>query len=629
MIVYEASKEGFINDVRNRIIDEKIANTYEEKLGRRSPAAEIASWRNSLKDMREALDSDDIPNDAQVAIEYQVPNTSKRVDFLISGRNNADEEHVIIVELKQWEKANATSKDGVVETFVGGSVREVTHPSYQAWTYASLIRDFNQTVQEENINLVPCAFLHNYTPRKEDPLFSEHYAFHLEQAPVFLRRDVIKLESFIKRYVQKGDHNKILYRIENGKIKPSKGLAEKIGSMLKGNTEFNMIDEQKTVFEELKYLAIKTEEKSLEDRKDVVIIKGGPGTGKSVIAVNLLAQLIMQQINARYVTKNSAPREVYAAMLKGDFTKSSINNLFTGSGKYVDSENDEFATLIVDEAHRLNEKSGMFANLGENQMKEIIHAAKLSVFFIDEAQMVTWKDKGSVAEIRQWANHYDADVYEMELTSQFRCNGSDGFLAWVDDVLGIRETANKTLDTSDFDFMVVDSPNELRDIIFEKNKLSNKARLLAGYTWEWTKANRDDTKHHDIHIDHHHFGMSWNLGSDGQQWLIKPNSVNEIGCIHTSQGLELDYIGVIIGDDLRYENGEVITDPSKRAKTDQSIKGYKKALKENPEAAKKKADAIIRNTYRTLLTRGMKGCYVYCTDEALNEYIKHRIKNSF
>ena len=627
MIVYEATKSGFITDVRNRVIDEKIASTYEEKLNRKSPKAEIESWRNSLKDMREVLSTDDIPADAKVAIEYQVPNTSKRVDFLISGLDGNDKEHVVIVELKQWSKANKTSKDGIVETFVGGALREVTHPSYQAWTYASLIRDFNQTVQEDSIELKPCAFLHNYDTYHDNPLLDSHYEFHLSQAPVFLRRDILKLESFIKKYVQKGDQNNILYRIENGKIKPSKGLAEKIGSMLKGNQEFNMIDEQKTVFEELKYVALKAEEKTANETKDVFIIKGGPGTGKSVIAVNLLAELIRRQINARYVTKNSAPREVYSALLKKDFKKSAINNLFTGSGKYVDSDMGDFSTLVVDEAHRLNEKSGMFANLGENQMKEIIHAAKMSVFFIDEAQTVTLKDKGSVQEIKKWANEYDANVYEMELSSQFRCNGSDGYLAWLDDVLGIRETVNKTLDTSEFDFRVVDDPNELRDIIFEKNEINNKARLLAGYTWNWEKENRDDTHHHDIVIDKHHFGMSWNLGSDGQQWLIKPESVNEIGCIHTSQGLELDYIGVIIGDDLRYENGKVITDVSKRAKTDQSVKGWKKGMRENPEETQKKVDKIIRNTYRTLLTRGMKGCYVYCTDKALNEYIKHRINN--
>ena len=626
MIIYEATKGEFVEHVKKRIITDKILEQYQEKIGNTSPS-EIDSWRNSLKDMRDVLEYDAISEDTRVAIEFQVPNTSKRVDFLISGLDEEQRENVVIIELKQWQKIKKTQKDGVVITRFRGGERETTHPSYQAWSYASLIREFNQTVQEDTINLFSCAFLHNYRIKKNDPLTDPFYKEHIEKAPIFSERDIEKLSEFISKHVRYPDDGTVLYRIENGKIKPSKNLAEAVGSMLRGNTEFHMIDEQKTVYEELRFLAEKAEDRqkrSVPD-KDVVIIKGGPGTGKSVIAINLLAGLVQKRINARYITRNSAPRAVYSALLKGEFKKSYIDNLFNGSGSYVNASTNEFSTLIVDEAHRLNEKSGMFSNKGENQTKEIINAAQLSIFFIDEAQTVTLKDKGFIGEIKEWADYHDANVYELELYSQFRCNGSDGYLAWLDDVLGIRETANKTLDTNEFDFRVFDDPNELRDVIFEKNKERNKARLLAGYCWNWEKDKRDDTNHFDITIPEHDFGMSWNLGKDGQQWLIQPSSVHEIGCIHTSQGLELDYIGVIIGDDLRYENGRVITDVSQRARTDQSVKGWKKGMKENPEYMEKRVDEIIRNTYRTLLTRGLKGCYVYCTDRKLSEYIKQKI----
>ncbi len=375
MIIYESTKREFIDDVRKRIIDEKIYKTYQEKIGKTSKK-EIESWRNSLKDMRDVLITDAIPHDAMVAIEYQVPNTSKRVDFLISGLDEQRGENVVIVELKQWQEAQKTNKDGIVVTHVGGGLREVTHPSYQAWTYASLIRDFNQTVQEENIQLYPTAFLHNYRPIINDPITDQHYQYHIEQAPIFMERDIEKLETFIRKFIKYGDDRNILYRIEQGKIKPSKSLADSVGSMLKGNKEFNMIDEQKTVFEELYHLALKANQKHLNDiqDKDVVIVKGGPGTGKSVIAINLLARLIEQEVNSRYVTRNSAPREVYSALLKGDFKKTQIDNLFSGSGAYVNAEVNEYTTLVIDEAHRLNEKSGFLSNLGENQMKELISA---------------------------------------------------------------------------------------------------------------------------------------------------------------------------------------------------------------------------------------------------------------
>ena len=297
--------------------------------------------------------------------------------------------------------------------------------------------------------------------------------------------------------------------------------------------------------------------------------------------------------------------------------------MFKGSGSYTESKRNIFPTLLVDEAHRLNEKSGMFHNKGTNQIWEIIRAAGCSVFFIDESQRVTLNDIGSVDEIKKWASFENSEVTEMVLASQFRCNGSNGYLAWVDDVLGIRDTANQNLDGIDYDISVCATPQEVMDYVLEKNKEANRARLLAGYCWDWPAGTRNDSNFKDIRIGD--FGISWNL-DDGQAFAISPDSVHEAGCIHTTQGLEFDYVGVIIGDDLRYENGRVITDPHKRAKTDKSLFGLKKLAKEDPVEAEKKSDEIIRNTYRTLMTRGMKGCCVYCTDEALRAYLTDRVK---
>jgi hypothetical protein len=281
---------------------------------------------------------------------------------------------------------------------------------------------------------------------------------------------------------------------------------------------------------------------------------------------------------------------------------------------------------VVDEAHRLNEKSGMFQNLGENQIKEIIHAAACSVFFIDEDQKVTMKDIGSKDEIKKQAKLLNAEVIEMELSSQFRCNGSDAYLAFLDNLLQIRETANTDLKEINYEFKVCDSPAELQKIIFEKNKEKNSARLVAGYCWDW-KSQKDNNAM-DIEFPEYKFAMKWNLALDSMLWIMKPNSVNEIGCIHTCQGLELDYVGVIIGEDLIVRNGIVLVDPAKRSRMDSSIKGYKKLFKENPEKAKDLIRKIIKNTYRTLMTRGMKGCYVWSVDKETNEWLKKIPKNT-
>lgn len=620
MLVYSGTKTTFTDHVLKNTIADEILEAFELVTGYRVSPAEFGSWQNSMMFMKNILDDPEIPEDSGVAIEYKLPQTSRRIDFVLTGAGEDDRETAIIIELKQWTSASQTGKDGIVETFVGGGLREVSHPSYQAWSYAALLDDFNQTVQEEGIKLIPCAYLHNYIP--DNSIDSEFYAEYLKKAPVFLKPDALKLREFIKQFVKHGDKNNLMYRIDHGKIKPSKSLADNLSSLLQGNDEFVMIDDQKVVYETAMQLARKT---NSED-KHVLIIEGGPGTGKTVVAINLLVAITKLQKVTQYVTRNSAPRIVYESKLTGNFKKSQISNLFSGSGSFHSVEENIFDILIVDEAHRLNARSGMFGNLGENQVKEIIEASKLSIFFIDEDQKVTMQDIGEKEEIRAWAKKSGATVTEMELTSQFRCNGSDGYLAWLDNVLQIRETANQTLGGIDYDIRTVESPAELRDLIYEKNKLNNKARMVAGYCWKWLS--KTNPLMDDIVFPEYGFSAKWNLGSDGMLWIVKPDSVKEIGCIHTCQGLEVDYIGVIIGPDLIVRDGVVITDPTKRAGSDKSVHGYKKLLKEDPEQAKILGDQIVKNTYRTLMTRGMKGCYVYSVDAETQVYLNAILKAS-
>lgn len=618
MIIYNGTKATFKDDVRDQKIADILNASVYAKMHRHVSENELNSWKNSMNFMYMAIDDDEIPKDAGIAIEYNIPQTSKRVDFIISGYDANQNENVVIVELKQWSEVKAVrSMDGLVETYTGNALRQVVHPSYQAWSYAALIRDYNSTIQNEEIQLYPCAYLHNYIPKdKDDPLFESQYEEYLNDAPAFTNKDAAKLQEFIRRVITTGDNGDIIYKIDNGKIRPSKSLQDAITSMVKGNSEFIMVDDQKVVYEKILEISARCQE---DHQKRTVIVQGGPGTGKTVVAINLLAKLTKEGQFAQYTSKNSAPRNVYLKKLKGALRKSSVDNMFKGSGSYVDVPENAVDTILADEAHRLNEKSGLFSNLGENQIKEIIHASKCSVFFIDESQRVTLKDIGSIKEIEQWAFEEKSKVEKLELTSQFRCNGSDGYLAWLDHVLEIRDTANPSMEGIDYDIRFTDTPEELRDIIIEKNKVSNRARILAGYCWDWNKKESSNTDYHDITIGD--FGMSWNLNNT-TTWAIDEQSVNEIGCIHTSQGLEFDYVGVIIGEDLRYENGHVITDVTKRASTDQSIKGMKKMMKDDPEEAKRISDEIIKNTYRTLMTRGMKGCVVYCVDKELQKYLE-------
>jgi uncharacterized protein len=622
VIVYQNSKTGFLNDAFTRDIEDVVLATFRARTGRTVSRSEVRSWKESLLAVAKVLNDEAIPGDCGVAIEYGIPQTSKRIDLILSGANTEQVEQLIIVELKQWESAQKTDRDGIVSTRFAYGEADVSHPSYQAWSYASLLASFNEAVYEGGIGLRPCAYLHNHTD--DGALTHAFYAHYVQLAPIFLKGDAEKtrLRDFIKKHVRYGDQRALLYRIENGRIRPSKGLVDSLVGMMTGKQELVLVDDQKVVYETALSLATQASEKS----KQVVVVEGGPGTGKSVVAINLLVGLTHRRLVAKYVTKNAAPRTVFERVLAGTHRKTEISNLFCGSGEFTATHANAFDALVVDEAHRLNEKSGLFGNLGVSQIQEIIGAAKFSIFFIDEDQRVTWKDVGETAEIARRARRAGAVVTQLTLASQFRCSGSDGYLSWLDNTLGIRETANPYLDVGDFDFRVFDSPEVLRKEIVERNRQNNKARMVAGYCWNWNS--KKDSQAQDVIIAEHDFSMQWNLTKDGGLWIMAPESVKEIGCIHTCQGLEVDYIGVIVGPDLFVRNGKVETKPEARSSQDQSIKGFKKLLKSNPDAARKKADLIIRNTYRTLMTRGMKGCYVYFTDKAAERFFQSRLKPS-
>lgn len=618
MIVYQASKSQFLQHALREDIEDIVSRQFRSAMGHGVAAAEIRAWKHSLLEMAKVLQDEEIPPDAGVAIEYQLPQSSKRIDFVITGEDAAARTKVVIVELKQWSESRRSEKDAIVWARRGGRAGETEgpHPSYQAWSYAAYLEDFNGAVQEGEMALRPCAYLHNH-PR-DGEIDHPHYSEHIARAPLFLARERARLQAFIREHVRHGDRRGALYTIEQGRIRPSKMLADAVVGLLQGKPEFVLLDDQKVAYE-----TILQADARAATRKQVVIVQGGPGTGKSVVAINLLGALISRKRNARYVSKNAAPRAVYEAKLAGTFTRTRIGNLFSGSGAFVNDEPDTYDTLVVDEAHRLNEKSGLFRNLGDNQIRELIRSARCTVFFIDDDQRVTVHDIGHTEELRARAREFDAAVTELELSSQFRCNGADGYLAWLDNTLDIRPTANTTLDTAEFDFRVFDSPSELHDLIDLKNRTNNRSRVVAGYCWTWPS--KRDPQAWDIELPAFGYRRRWNLDKDGSLWIVTPGSVEQVGCVHTCQGLELDFVGVIIGPDLVYREGRIVTDATKRAPSDQSVKGLKGMSNDDPDRARQLADTIVKNTYRTLMTRGMKGCYVYCTDAPLAAYLRSRL----
>lgn len=616
MLAYLATKKQFLLDAH--IIEDKVRDAVKANLGIGVSPNELNAWRNSLGNaMVHVMNDPRIPNNVGVAIEYQINKHKERVDFIVSGKNSYGIEALVIIELKQWADIEFSYLPEHVKTFMGKKDREVIHPSYQVRSYASLLEMYNQYVYETPVEISSCAYLHNTL--NNQVINDSRYEEALRNSPVFIHGEKDQLVNLIANNISVGIGLDLLRRVDAGPTRPSLQLADAIAKMLQGKEAFVLIDNQKTVLETIVHRAFV----GLEEKKQVVIVKGGPGTGKSVVAINVLSRLMGQRMNARYVTPNAAPRAVFEVKLKDSFKGGQVRELFSGSGSYTGLESGEFDILIVDEAHRLKLRT-QYAKGGDNQIREIIHAAKTAVFFIDESQKVTWKDIGEVAEIEKFAESMDADVTHLLLESQFRCNGSDGYIEWLDEVLGILPTESLYFPKKEYDFQIFDDPSELYKKIREKNNPENKSRMLAGYCWDWVSKN--DLKKFDISFPEFNFQAQWNLEARGSAWIIDPESIEDIGCIHTSQGLELDYVGVIIGPDLEILNGELVCNPDGRASTDISLHGYKKESRENPKLARQKADNIIRNTYRTLMTRGTKGCYIYCTNKNVAHYFQEKLQ---
>ena len=612
MLAYLASKEQFLKDAST--IEDIVKAAVKSKLNLSVGNSEYQAWRNSLGNaMFHVMNDPAIPDDAAVAVEYRLNGRKFRIDFMISGLDERDKESLVIVELKQWSDIQFSELADHVTIFENGGLRDKRHPSYQAWSYESHLRQFNEYVYSNGLEVNSCAYLHNCDTGRV--IRDSRYSSELNKAPIFIKGELTGLRELIKTKIRTGAGPEALKRIDASPIRPSKQLADAVGSMLSGNEEFVLLDEQKTVLEKI----VNASTKSMVDKKQVLIIKGGPGTGKSVISINALSRLSGLRMNARYITPNAAPRAVFESKLQETLSGVGLQDLFSGSGVYAGIEKDSFDVLIVDEAHRLKLRA-QWTKGGVNQIQEIIEASRTSVFFIDEAQKVTWKDIGEIASIEKFALAAGAEVEYLELTSQFRCGGSDDYMVWLDNALGVRLETDSYFSPGKFDFKIVDSPTELHELIKVKNQVNNKSRVVAGYCWEWVS--RNDKSLSDIKFPKFRFEADWNLTEYGMNWIIDPDSVNEIGCIHTCQGLELDYVGVIIGPDLVVVGDQLVTDPLARAKSDKSLAGYKKNLKIDAATANAKADEIIRNTYRTLMSRGMKGCYVYFSDEATASYFK-------
>jgi DUF2075 family protein len=559
--------------------------------------------------------------DQGILLEYKLPQTSKRIDCVLCGFTADGQPAALIIELKQWETCKEADGPNEVISFVSGRERELLHPSEQARRYAQYLEDSHEAfyLDPQPVRAVPCAYLHNYLTVRSDPLKSGKFAALLAISPVFTSDDVDDFVDFIRLHVGHGDGLLVLNRVEQSRYRPSKKLMAHVAEVIGSDRSYLLLDEQQVAFDSV-FSALRNGVHSRT--KQVVIVKGGPGTGKSVIAMNLVAALLRSSYSAHYVTGSKAFTETMRKIIGPRGA-----DLFTYSNNYMQSAQDAVDVLITDEAHRIREvSSNRFTpaskKSGMSQLEELIRACRVGVFLIDDAQVVRPGEIGSADYIRAQAQELGCAIQEYELSAQFRCNGSERFVRWVSASLGLGSTSAEDSPGSEFDFRIFRSPVELDVAIRERASSGNSARMMAGYCWPWSDPHDDGTLPNDVVVEE--FARPWNAKPEAGRlakgipksnfWAYQSGGIDQVGCVYTAQGFEFDYAGVIFGNDLRYDSttGAWLADKTKN---------YDGTVKRSGAALVR----LLQNTYRVLLSRGIKGCYVCFLDQETEAYFRSRL----
>jgi len=563
--------------------------------------------------------------DHGVILEYQLPLSSLRLDCLICGKDRSSADNAVIIELKQWEKCFEAEGENEVGAWVGGARRELLHPSVQVERYKTYLMNTHTAFYEGHaaVMLDACTYLHNYNYYAEDVLFAPKFDGPRSRCPVFTADDIPKMKDHLIHRLDKGRGPEVLARIEKSRYRPSKKLMDNVSNIIRGKQEYVLLDDQLVVYDKILSMA----KAGFHDKqKTVVIVKGGPGTGKSLIAINVMADLLAKGYNTQYATGSRAFTETL---------RKKIGPLgpiqFRYFNSYSRAERDAVDVLIADEAHRIRETSASRFTRKEQrtglpQIEEIIKAAKSAVFFIDDYQIVRPGEIGSVRFIRESAEKMNCKILEYELQVQFRCNGSEAFVNWVNNTLGIQRTANVIWERKEeFDFKIFQSPEGLERAIREKVSQGLTGRVTAGYCWHWSMPDSNGNLNDDVVIGD--YRRPWDARPEARKlapgipkatlWADDPNGINQVGCVYNAQGFEFDYVGVIIGPDLRYNFDAQMWEGHPEGSQDLAVK-----------RSKDKFTELTKNTYRVLFSRGMKGCYVYFMDKDTERFFRSRMELS-
>ncbi|ARV17047.1 hypothetical protein AEP_00081 [Curvibacter sp. AEP1-3] len=623
MQLYAGTSREFISDATRNGIATKLERAFLDNFHYKPSIQEVQSWQNSLFRMAFVLQQGSFL-DHGILLEYQLPLSSRRLDCMVTGTNGGGQPYSVIVELKQWSEVEESNAEDCVTTWVAGSKRDILHPSRQVGQYEEYLRDMHSVFVRGEVGLRSCAFLHNLSYDPKGEIFSARHHHVLKRYPAFTGDHQDGLITYMGDHLRSGRGEGVLEQILKSKFSPSKKLLEHTAQVVQDQRAYVLLDSQQVVF--AKVLAeVRDGAKASKLKKTVVLVHGGPGTGKSVIALHLLGRLSGEGLKAMHLTGSKAFTE---NMRKLVGTRSAAQFGYFNVNKRGELPPNQFDALILDEAHRIRESSrDRFTKLedwsGLPQIDELIHIARVSVFFIDDRQIVRPGEVGSSEIIKDAARRAGAKLLEYELDAQFRCSGSDGFINWVDNTLDVRRTANVLWKRKDpYDFRILDSVQDLDVAIRQKSK-EGSARLVAGFCWPWSNPESDGSLVPDVQIDG--WSMPWNARPEAGRlaagipksnfWASDPGGLNQVGCVYTAQGFEFDYVGIIFGLDFRYDwqKNEWVGD--KKQSHDTMVKRSKEQFID-----------LVKNTYRVLFTRGIKGCYVYFMDEGTRKFFQSRLE---
>jgi uncharacterized protein len=612
MRLYEGTITEFNQGVLENKIADQIGSSYERYYRKRVNPSEYRAWQQSLNFLKNSFEYSGL-SDNRIIIEFELPYSTRRIDVLLFGTDHRKSDSVVLMELKQWSNDNVedcTSEGNIVVDY-GRFKKEQAHPSLQVQGYHYDLKDFLTIFNEKpEIALGSCAYCHNYSRNGENPvLFFPKFRKETEEFPVFAKEDIQALGAYLKERLSEGNGFEVFGRFVMSPIRPSRRLLDHTSEMINKQQMFNLIDDQIAAFNAIMHKARKL---SQTDRKSIVIVKGGPGTGKSVIALEVMGELMRQGKTVFHATGSSAFTNTLRKLVG-----TRAQRLFKFFNSFITTQPDSIEVLICDEAHRVRKSSNSRYTRREDrsnlpQIDELLRIAKLNIFFIDENQIVRPDEIGSVALIKEAAGRFGIkaeDVAEFTLQTQFRCSGSDAYLQWLDKTLGITDSEEVLFDAR-MQFKIFSNPSEMMTEIRQRNsEKKNSARIVAGFCWPWSKPNLDGTLANDVRIGD--FAMPWEKKDTFWKWATDDSGMEQVGTVYTAQGFEFDYIGIIFGNDLIYDGEKQQWRSVPQNSHDTQVK------RNNPELARH-----LQNVYRVLMSRAHRGVYVYFMDKESERHFR-------